>query len=104
MLPVLYSVTWIGLLGSFGPTKTVRKIMGIMGAASIILTIASLGLLWVTIESGGLVLPSGASNYVIFASIVVAGNGLIGSLLALVLRAITAAMKGQRLSYSDSAE
>jgi hypothetical protein len=47
---------------------------------------------------GYLPLPSDAGTAALFVSVTVAGNGLLGCTLALILLATAAAMEGQQLS------
>jgi hypothetical protein len=100
VLPALYSVAWIGLLGLLGPSRAVMKVVAIMSAIAFSLMGASIVLLWVVPQTGVLSLPSDTGTEAITATVIVAGNGLLGSAVALALLATTAAMRGQRLGYS----
>jgi hypothetical protein len=69
-----------------------------MASIAFILTVVSIVLMWVTTQAGVLPLPSDAGTAALFVSVTLAGNGLLGCTLALILLATTAAMEGQQLS------
>jgi hypothetical protein len=102
VLPALYAVTWIGLLGVLGPSETTRRVVAAMGTCALTLAGGSIVLVWVVIQTGGLALPSDAGTGAILVTTIVAGNGLVGGAVALALLVTTVAMQDQRLGYSET--
>jgi hypothetical protein len=102
VLPALYAVTWIGLLGVLGPSETTRRVVATMGTCALALAGGSIVLVWVVIQTGGLALPSDAGTSAIFVTTIVAGTGLVGGAVALALLVTTVAMQDQRLGYSET--